>query len=151
MAERPVSRRILRASDAEREQVVAALRRHGEQGRLEVEELAERIGRALEARTLGDLDDLLFDLPDERQSPAAARAPRPLWRSAALLANLAQLAVVNLVCVGVWALEGGGSFWPTWIMLATLIVFARRFRRLIEREERRRALADAPPPQPLGK
>ena len=45
----------LRASDREREDAVTLLREHGAAGRLDVDELEERIGSAYAARTRGDL------------------------------------------------------------------------------------------------
>ena len=62
----------LRASDAEREQVVDALRHHATQGRLSTDELEERTGAAYAATTRGELVALRRDLPD-----AAAPAGRP--------------------------------------------------------------------------
>jgi DUF1707 SHOCT-like domain len=65
----------LRASDADRDQVVGVLRRHAEAGRLTVDELDERCSAALSAVTLGDLRALTRDLP--REPPPAAPARRP--------------------------------------------------------------------------
>jgi hypothetical protein len=62
----------LRASDAERERVVAQLRDHALAGRLTVDELDERCERAYAARTRGELAALLGDLPGAR---AASQAP----------------------------------------------------------------------------
>ena len=75
--QRPYSE--LRASDAERERVVAFLREHALAGRLNDEELEERIGLAYAAVTVGDLERLIADLPARppaRPAPAA-RAPPP--------------------------------------------------------------------------
>ncbi|MQA79078.1 MAG: DUF1707 domain-containing protein [Streptosporangiales bacterium] len=55
--------RDLRASDADREGVVAALSGAYGEGRLTVDEHQERMESAYAARTLGDLADLLADLP----------------------------------------------------------------------------------------
>jgi len=52
-----------RASDADREQVVASLRDHFVEGRLTRAELDERLTTALSARTPGDLRRLTADLP----------------------------------------------------------------------------------------
>jgi hypothetical protein len=60
----------LRASDAERERVVAFLREHALLGRLNDEELEERIGSAYSAVTVGDLERLIADLPRGRQPVA---------------------------------------------------------------------------------
>jgi hypothetical protein len=68
----------LRASDADRDEVVTVLRRHAEAGRLSVEELDERCSAALTAVTMGDLGKLLEDLPRERPpSPAPPPARKP--------------------------------------------------------------------------
>ena len=87
----------IRASDADRDQVAAALREHLAAGRLTTEEFDDRLGRAFAAKTLGDLDDLMADLPatnlDRRQElPVAQRPPAepveerpgepsPVWRA----------------------------------------------------------------------
>ncbi len=65
----------IRASDSERERVVAFLREHALQGRLDNEELEERIGLAYAAVYVGDLERLIADLP--RSSQPATRHRRP--------------------------------------------------------------------------
>ena len=52
-----------RASDADREEAVVALREHLVEGRLTLEEFSDRVGSALAARTVGDLAALGSDLP----------------------------------------------------------------------------------------
>src|SRR5918995_6580469 len=64
----------LRASDTERESTVELLREHGAAGRLDVEELEQRVGAAYAARTRGDLATLLDDLPRSRAIVAPSRA-----------------------------------------------------------------------------
>jgi hypothetical protein len=63
----------LRVSDADREATVVRLREAGGEGRLTLEELADRVERADAARTRGDLDALTADLP--AASPSASLAP----------------------------------------------------------------------------
>jgi len=53
----------LRVGDTDRKAVVDELQRHYIEGRLNSEELSERVGQALSARTFGDLAQLLSDLP----------------------------------------------------------------------------------------
>jgi hypothetical protein len=60
---RPSGDPQLRASDAERESVVGLLNVHCAAGRLSAEELDERVDAALKAKTRGDLNGLLRDLP----------------------------------------------------------------------------------------
>jgi hypothetical protein len=69
----------LRASDADRERSVAALRHHAAAGRLTVEELDERSERAYAAKTLRELAELQTDLPAvaTRPVPPAARRHTP--------------------------------------------------------------------------
>ncbi len=64
----------LRASDAEREQLVDALRDHAAEGRLTTEELEERTGAAYAATTRGELVALRRDLP-EAAPPSQQGAP----------------------------------------------------------------------------
>jgi Domain of unknown function (DUF1707)/Cell wall-active antibiotics response 4TMS YvqF len=68
---------VTRASDAEREAVVARLRDAAGEGRLTVEELAERIDAAYAAKTRAELEPLTADLPApaERSGFAPAAAP----------------------------------------------------------------------------
>jgi hypothetical protein len=65
-----MNRPDLRASDADRDEVVTLLRHHAQEGRLTVEELDERCAKALSAVTIGDLRALLDDLPRESRPPA---------------------------------------------------------------------------------
>jgi hypothetical protein len=66
----------LRVSDADREAAVARLRVAGGEGRLTLEELAERVELADAARTRRDLDSLTADLPAGGPSPALPAEPR---------------------------------------------------------------------------
>ena len=61
----------LRVSDADREATVVRLREAGGEGRLSLEELAERVEQADAARTRGELDALTADLPESRGHSAA--------------------------------------------------------------------------------
>lgn len=149
-------RRILRASDAERDAAIERLRHHGSVGRLSMDELTERIDAALEAKTLGQLDALFVDLPDEPRPPATLPPPAPapvpfrVWHSPTLLRQAAKLVVLNLVCLGLWATAGVHTgFWPLWVMLVSIAVMARRTSRAAaraEREARRASRRQTPPP-----
>jgi hypothetical protein len=65
----------LRVSDEQRERVAVALREHCAQGRLTLEELSERLDEAYRARTAGDLETVLRELPAEA-SPRPRRSPK---------------------------------------------------------------------------
>jgi Domain of unknown function (DUF1707) len=103
----------LRASDAERESTVTLLRGHGADGRLDVDELEQRIGAAYGARTRGDLATLLEDLP-RTQAIAAPRPDRPIRHHGSH--EWGMFARVSLLLVAIWALTGAGVFWPAWVM-----------------------------------
>ena len=124
----------LRASDADREQFVEALRRHHTEGRLTTEELAERSERAYGAKTYGDLDALATDLPPA--APPARPAPedlparlRPLGpKQAAARAGLVRsvlwYGVLSVFLIVVWAISGRDYFWPAWPILGFMLLLA---------------------------
>jgi hypothetical protein len=68
----------VRVSDAEREAIVARLNDATSEGRLTLEEFSERVSGALAARTRGDLDLLVVDLPSDpstRLAPTSVLSP----------------------------------------------------------------------------
>ena len=117
----------LRASDADRERTAAALRRHHVDGRLDTDELQDRLGRCYAARTEDDLRALLADLPPERRAAGAppGRA-RPFGVPAVALAALAVLLVAATVSAAHHGHPG-----PLPLVLVAFIAFrlARRPRR----------------------
>ena len=66
----------MRAADADRQAVADKLRAALDEGRLDLHEYDERLQRAYAAKTYGDLDGLLTDLPvgAVRVSTRTARA-----------------------------------------------------------------------------
>jgi hypothetical protein len=97
----------LRASDAERERVVAFLREHALLGRLTNDELEERIGLAYASVTVGDLEKLISDLPRANR-PAAAPARRPHARAAHRRRQGPPAPAVIALGVGVLLVSGVG-------------------------------------------
>jgi hypothetical protein len=73
----------VRASDADRERVVAQLREHCAQGRLTLEEFSARADEAYSAKTVGELEPVLRDLPE-----AGAVAIRPQREARRLLVSV---------------------------------------------------------------
>ena len=68
----------LRASDADRDAAVEALRTHALDGRLDADELEERIEKAYAAKMLSELAALQVDLPRLAVRPSPERSrPRP--------------------------------------------------------------------------
>jgi Domain of unknown function (DUF1707)/2TM domain len=109
----------LRASDAERAQIIELLRRHHEAGRLTAEELVERIERVNEATTFRDLDASMANLPrllpPLAPHPATERTPGEARQ--AFYRALFAYVVINLFLIGIWAFSGRGAFWPIWVVL----------------------------------
>jgi hypothetical protein len=108
----------LRASDAERESTVGLLREHATAGRLDLDELEQRIGAAYAARTHGELGALLQDLP------ARIAAPRP--RARRHDHEWGAFLKVAFVLVAIWALGGAGYFWPAWVLVWWAVPLALR-------------------------
>src|SRR6266480_734153 len=71
MSPRP-SPRDLRASDTDRDRVLTMLAEAMSDGRLTADEHAERVQRAIAARTLGELAELTADLAVSSAQPGAA-------------------------------------------------------------------------------
>lgn len=130
----------LRASDADRDRVAERLREAATEGRLLTEELEQRVGAALSARTYGQLEALLADLPGPRLLERAR--PLPLAHSSGVGAALALVIGVpvafvlamGLVAVAVGALVvhviiGGLATWWIWALLAWVLIARRRGRR----------------------
>jgi len=112
----------LRVSDADRDRAIAEMSEHYQAGRLTTEELEDRTGRALAARTSADLAALFTDLP-RRQAPvtsAAASAPASPGRS--WPARVPVVPVAILAVVAVLALLSGHLFHIAWVPVVAIIV-----------------------------
>jgi hypothetical protein len=95
-----------RASHADREQVVGALQAAFVQGRLTTDELDERVGQALAARTYADLAALTADLPagpDRAPVPVPTPPPAPVRRPRNPAASFAVKAGASAIAVTVIA------------------------------------------------
>jgi hypothetical protein len=120
----------MRASDADRDAVLSDLSENFQAGRLTPEEFEDRTGRALAARTWGELKDLLRDLPSTLPGPqarvaaasSAAQPERPAGRGAP--ASIAVLAAIG-IAVAVSAGIAHGSWGFLWVVLGLLIVRRR--------------------------
>ena len=133
----------MRASDAERERVVTFLRDHALAGRLDSDELEERIGLAYSARYVGQLERLIRDLPRAKTSAPRHRQPPPKRscqrkhkpNPALIIAGIALLFITGLpmVILGaimvVLAIVLGLSFVFGPFLLVALIIQSSRRRR----------------------
>ena len=146
----------IRASDADRDRTASLLREHLTAGRLSPEEFNERLDRTFAAKTVGEIDALLKDLPgiDIYRLPDAALTrhprqatsdpPRRGRRNRAWRTAWGAWFTAVLICFVVWGLSGHGYVWPLWVagpwgaVLAGSWVTANAFRS----ETSRRSLTD---------
>jgi len=145
MSELRPDRRILRASDADRERAVDFLRRHAAEGRLDVEELSDRVGKALSAKTLGELDDLAYDLPAD--GPALLpQAPPPPTRTSAAPFIFGRVALIYLLFL--FGLGVGRGMHALVVPLVLVLLFTLRMVRRTARRAAgsgRRSMRGGPP------
>jgi DUF1707 SHOCT-like domain len=128
-------RATLRASDADRERVTKRLQEASTEGRLAHEELEQRVESALSARTYGELDVVLADLPAAGRA-FGERSRRQLvrlaWARPALLLAIAVPVAVAITIAVVFAITGVLAVWALWA-LAGWWLFGRRRRRFARR------------------
>jgi hypothetical protein len=134
----------MRASDADRENIVASLREHTVAGRLDQQEFEERMRAAYAAKTYGDLAHLTRDLPvDLAQSAGGAPGAGPIdltqYNETPVRANLMRQGpvtgfggafVVNVVIWGIVSAAHGGPvyFWPMWLLIPLALSVLRGMR-----------------------
>jgi Flp pilus assembly protein TadB len=137
----------IRASDQDRERTAAILSEHYAVGRLTLEEFQERLDRAYAARTLGELDDLMTDLPktDPGQLPGRSgtnpslpgrHAPGTVQPPAGRHPDIGQFWVAVTISVFViWLISGAaGGPWFLWLAIPLGYIMLRRW---LLAEERR--------------
>ena len=112
----------MRVSDSERERVAQFLREQALEGRLDHEELEDRIGGAYRAKTAGDLQDLIEDLPHRRV--AAAPAYRPEQRRPRRRQGPHPLAIAGMVLLALLVLPtlAAGGIAVVFAILAAVLV-----------------------------
>jgi len=133
----------IRASDEDRGRTAATLGEHYAAGRLTLEEFQERLDRAYAATTLGELRELLADLPvrDLGQFPAlpGGKPPLPQWRAPgppqipvsgsapALRSTWPFWLAISLGVFVIWLFSGAtGGPWFLWIALPLVFLMVRR-------------------------
>jgi len=108
----------LRVSDADREATAERLRQACAEGRIDAEELDERLGQTYRARTAPDLVEVLHDLPGVPSAPSVDPEPTRSHPRRRLRAATASYVGLNAWMVGIWAATDiHGYFWPVWTLL----------------------------------
>jgi len=87
----------IRASDGERDQIVALLQRHFADGRLTQAEFEERVGAAVAARTRDQLRALTADLPGAEVPPARPATVLDPWLLQRQLAGIPTWAWILII------------------------------------------------------
>ena len=134
----------MRASDAEREEVARTLRDSLADGRLSLEEFGERLDAAYGAKTYGELDALLIDLP--RPPGRSGTGPMTFAEAGVLLAErweerrrnryrrrISRFVTVNGICWTLWGVSVATShghhlegIWPMWVTVPWGAMLLRR-------------------------
>ncbi|MEV0333228.1 DUF1707 domain-containing protein [Nocardia sp. NPDC050717] len=111
-----------RASDAERNAIVAQLGTHLADGRLDLAEYDQRVAKVYATATRDELAVVLSDLPplttQQGSAPAPAKPPRvPVWQRIEAGSWLG-VSVIVLVIWGLISLTAGELtyFWPMWVI-----------------------------------
>jgi hypothetical protein len=120
----------LRAGDADRDTILSQLSEHFGAGRLTGEELDERSGRALSARTMGELDELMSDLPRIRD-PLPEHRPLPPPRGTGVFNALIPVGVaIAFVTSAVTVGTPNHDWFPWWTIPLAFFLVRKAARRL---------------------
>ncbi len=119
-------RATLRASDADREQIAERLRKATAEGRLLAEELEDRLGAVFSARTYGELDAQVADLPGAVQ-PRQQSSLRP-WIVPAVGLTIAIPVVLALIAAVLFIVTSVFAVWMLWVVLGWWFLGHRRRR-----------------------
>jgi hypothetical protein len=110
----------LRTSDADRERIAERLRVAATEGRIAPEELEDRLGTALSARTYSELNSVVADLPGPK--PARRRRGGHVTVVHVALA----FAAVAAVAAAIAALAIVGAIWVMWVVFGWLFFGHKR-------------------------
>jgi len=120
----------MRAGDGDRQAVADKLKTALDEGRLDLHEYDERLQRTYSAKTYGDLQGLVTDLPGtvpaahSQMQPAASQSPvvEPAASRGGMPSWLGPYAGVVAVSVLIWAIVSISTgellyFWPIWMFI----------------------------------
>lgn len=125
----------LRASDTERDAAASELSAHYQAGRLDQDEFDERLTQIFQAKTRGDLIELMADLPlvpvappalpEQEEEQEQSTVPAGFW----LLPLVVPLMLVAIAAAGAASRGGGhgvGALFLLWWLIPILIFRSRR-------------------------
>ncbi|CNF17840.1 protein of uncharacterised function (DUF1707) [Mycobacterium tuberculosis] len=110
----------IRASDADRDRVAASLREHCALGRITMDELQERLDSVYASKTLGELQEITSDLPEEDLYQLPVPATQPKGTASVAKPPSRDLDVRGMKAMwGAWATVGAINFTVWLIILVT--------------------------------
>jgi hypothetical protein len=119
----------VRASDADREALADQLRAHAIAGRLDTDELEDRLQGTYAARTTEELQALREDLPELPASPEELALRHKRYRARMMRRSVQQTGgslSAFAVCTVIWLASGASSFfWPVFVLLAVVATLTR--------------------------
>jgi len=137
----------MRAGDSDRQAVADKLKQALDEGRLDLSEYDERLQQTYAAKTYGDLNGLLNDLPttvppqhaqvNPYAPPAAGPVPQaspPSHPGQVVRAVLGGFGGIFGICTVIWLVSVIGSghleyFWPVWVLVPMLFGVVSRLGR----------------------
>ena len=148
-------RGLMRASDADREQVIGVLKVAFVQGRLTKDELDLRVGQAFTARTYAELAVVTADIPagqtaaEPLRQPAGARGWPPMNSSAKT--GVGVIIAATLVTVALWLIAwfGGNGALLAGAVFATgvdLVILCAAGANVLDSRQQKRSGGALPPP-----
>jgi hypothetical protein len=112
----------LRASDADRDRIVDRLHKAATEGRIAAEELEQRVSTALKARTYGELEQTVSDLPSERSRRAPARRSSAGWALAVMRDNpILILFAIPVLAVTAAMLLAATIVWTVLVLIVLMV------------------------------
>jgi Domain of unknown function (DUF1707) len=128
-----MGREDMRAGDGDRKAVADQLKSALDEGRLDLSEYDERLQKTYGAKTFGDLQGLLTDLPNtvppahsqvqSYQAQSAPTAPPPDRAGGRQVAAwVGPYAGVIVICTIIWAITSASAghltyYWPVWMLI----------------------------------
>jgi hypothetical protein len=127
----------MRAGDGDRKAVADQLKAALEEGRLDLSEYDERLQKTYGAKTYGDLQGLLTDLPNTvppahsqvqgyQAPPAPSATPQGPAGGRQVAAWVGPYAGVIVVCSVIWAITSASAghllyYWPVWMLIPLVL------------------------------
>ena len=111
----------IRVSDTERNSVAELLGQHYADGRLDQAEFDDRVGRAMHAKTRGDLNGLFSDLPDTGAPAVPDQPPRRPGRGHPILLLVLLVIIGSALAHALWW-TAGPVIWLAFLVVAVLLL-----------------------------